>query len=83
MYVCVRYCIVLRATTQAYYLISPTYEGMSSAWLGNIAASSSAAVEVCASALLPISHGVLAGQQLTMRHTALYGAHFQRPTHTP
>lgn len=49
MYVHVLYCIVLRATAQAHYLISPPYGGMSSAWLGSIAASSSAAVEVCAS----------------------------------
>ena len=42
------YYIVLRATTKTYYLISPTYGGMSSAWLGSIEASSSAAVVVSA-----------------------------------
>lgn len=48
MYKHVLYSILLHATTQAYYLISPTFGGMLCVWLGSIAASSSAAVEVCA-----------------------------------
>lgn len=49
MYICAIVYVVCVCCIKAYYLISPTNRGMSSAWLGSIAASSSAAVKICAS----------------------------------